>query len=89
MKRHFYKLEELKIGMRVNTGDLARIYDTYIVIENLKSIGNGTSDGTIIYISSIQTPEMAEAYYKSTEKYQRCPMIYIHTFQWANTKNHN
>lgn len=73
-----YTLEDLKVGMTVSTEQITRIYDTYILLENTKLLGNGFASGKIIYIGKAQTQEMREAYYKSVKKYGDSPMVCIH-----------
>lgn len=52
-----YKLEDLKIGMRVTILELSEIYDTYIILINTESLGINDLKGDIAYIGKELTPE--------------------------------
>lgn len=76
-----FKLEDLSIGMKVNTMQLSDIYDTYILLSQteLSDKNDGSTDGIIEFIGPKQTIEMKEAFDKCIEKYGKRPMIYAHT----------
>lgn len=75
------KLEDLYIGMKVNTMQLSNIYDTYILLSQAKlsSKNDGSTDGVIEFIGNNQTSEMKEAFDRCLKKYGKRPMIYAHT----------
>ena len=45
----------------------------------LSSKNDGSTDGTVEFIGTKQTPEMKDAFDKCIAKYGRRPMIYAHT----------
>lgn len=71
-----YALNELKVGMIVNTTQLHNIYDTYILIANQHLDKNGFNTGEIVFIGKKQTREMKEIFEACTQKYGKRPMIY-------------
>lgn len=52
-----YKLEELKVGMRVTVKELSDVLDTYIILINIESLGFDNVIGDIAYIGKELTPE--------------------------------
>lgn len=72
------KLEDLKIGMRVKTSQISNIYNTYIILSQTKLNDDGTTSGTIEFISTVQNKEMVEVINMCKEKYGKKPMIYAH-----------
>lgn len=74
------KLEDLHIGMKINTMQLSNIHDAYILLSQteLSSKNDGSTDGIIEFISNRQTPEMKAVFDKCIAKYGRRPMIYAH-----------
>lgn len=75
------KLEDLYVGMKVNTMQLSNIYDTYILLSQteLSSKNDGSTTGVIEFIGHKQTSEMKEVFDNCIEKYGKRPMIYAHT----------
>lgn len=75
-----YKLEDLKIGMRVHTKQLEDIYYTYILIANPILIDIGDNNlafaGTIVYIGKEQNEELLNAWNKYTINKGRPCKIY-------------
>jgi len=70
------KLDDLKIGMVVNTVQLHTIYDTYIVVANQQPAENGFCTGEIVFFGSKHTKEMKDIMDECTKKYGKRPMIY-------------
>jgi hypothetical protein len=61
------KLEDIKVGMRVNTQDLIEIYDVVIILTDIKD-----HVGKIIYIGEPDTDEL-ENIYKGVDNV--CPIF--------------
>jgi hypothetical protein len=56
------KLEDIKVGMRVNPRDLSEIYDTLIILTNFNN-----HVGEIVYIGESDTEESGRIYDSLTE----------------------
>lgn len=51
------KLEDLKVGMRVNMNELDKVYETAIILSDLRD-----GCGSIYYIGELNTAEMSDVY---------------------------
>ena len=56
------KLEDLKIGMRVNAIQLDNIYDTYIILNDISFNKNKHTIGTIAFIGETVTDDAANLF---------------------------
>lgn len=75
----YYKLSDLKEGMRVNTYQLAKIYDTYILMEDTKLLDDGSTEGTIIFIGPEANNDMRKKITISKNKYHESPFVFAHS----------
>lgn len=71
-----YTLDNLRLGMIVNTSQLSNIYNTYILIANQHTDVNGLNTGEIVFIGDKQTKEMKDILDSCTKKFGKRPMIY-------------
>ena len=65
-----YQFHDLKVGMDVRAEELANIYDTFIVLDNAKTIGDNGSystEGKILFIGR----SLDESYDKINKKGKR------------------
>ena len=70
-----YQFQDLKIGMDVKAEELSNIYDTYIVLDNAKIIGdNGkySTEGKIMFIGR----SLDESYDKINKKGKSLSVIF-------------
>ena len=74
------KLEDLKIGMRVDTYQLSDIYDTYILLSQTELKPDGSTSGIIEFIGQKQTQEMLDIVNKCKAKYGRKPMVFAQKY---------
>lgn len=75
MEKEFLTLEDIKVGDRVDTGRLLRIYNTYILLSNTY-VDNNTSftNGIVEYIGE-KNQNMLDVYNNCVKKYGRRPMV--------------
>lgn len=74
----YLKLSDLKVGDRVNTHQLSKIYNTYILLSNTKLVGDGSTEGTIEFIGAEQNEEMLDILNMCKQRDGKRPMIYAH-----------
>lgn len=70
------KIEDLKVGMQVNTKQLLNIYDVYILLGNQHIEDNGSFTGEVVCISDKQTQEMKDTVDLCRHKYGQKPFIF-------------
>ncbi|MBQ8327966.1 MAG: hypothetical protein IJX86_12965 [Lachnospiraceae bacterium] len=78
MQGRYLKLEEIKVGDRVNTYQLANIYDTYILLSNTQIQEDGSTEGTIEFIGKVQNQKMRDILNMCKTRDGKKPMIYAH-----------
>jgi hypothetical protein len=70
-------LEDIKVGMKVNTMQLINIYDTYVLLGDLHYYDNGKIEGTIVAISKEKNKHLLDVSNMCKEKYGEGPFIHI------------
>lgn len=78
MNNKLLDISDLHVGMKVNTYELSKIFDTYILLSQTRLKDDGSTEGVIEFIGKKQTQEMLDVFNKCKEKYGRRPMIYAH-----------
>lgn len=73
-------IDDLKIGMLVNTNQLTNIYDTYILLSQTKLNSDGSTSGIIEFIGKKQTQEMLDIVNKCKRLYGRKPMVFAQKY---------
>ena len=73
-------VNDLRIGMRVNTYQLSGIYNTYILLSQTELNDDGSTSGTIEFVGEKQTQEMLDVINYCKEKYGKKPMVYAHAY---------
>jgi hypothetical protein len=76
MKDKLLNLEDIKVGMQVNTRQLLNIYDTYVLVGNQHMEENGPFTGEIVCISDKQTQEMKDIVDSCKKQYGMKPFIF-------------
>lgn len=70
-----YQFQDLKVGMDVRAEELSNIYDTFIVLDDAKTIGdngNYSTEGKIIFIGR----SLDESYDKINKKGKSLSVIF-------------
>lgn len=66
----------IKVGQRVNTYQLAEVYDTYILLSNTVLLDDGSTEGTIEFVGKQQNKEMLNISNMCKERDGKKPFVF-------------
>lgn len=75
-KKSYDTSEELEKGQEINTAQISKIFDTYIIISNEKLEEDGTTTGIIEFVGKKQTQEMKDVVKKCIQQNGKKPFIF-------------